>query len=216
MRTATADSGRDACFLCANCRRPTVGNLRTENTHPFRYRQWLFASTSTVAGFDELRPKLLASQPEFLQRNVRGDTDTECLFYLFLSFLHDAGHLRDDLVDPTQVRSALRSALALVDRLSEEQGTENQAGNILVTNGELLFAVHRDGSFGYRVVSGKSEVEELLGEEEIRQRSVPSLDSTHFNLVATDIDPLPAGWESAPRGSVLTLGRSEAPTIEAL
>jgi len=27
------------------------------------------------------------------RRNVRGDTDSELFFYLFLSFLHDAGHL---------------------------------------------------------------------------------------------------------------------------
>ena len=90
--------------LIGHVRRPTVGSLRTENTHPFRYRQWLFAQTGTIGGFAALRERLLESQPEFLRRNVRGDTDSELFFYLFLSFIHDAGHLADALVAPDQMR----------------------------------------------------------------------------------------------------------------
>ena len=31
--------------MIGHVRRATVGALRTENTHPFRYRSWLFAQT---------------------------------------------------------------------------------------------------------------------------------------------------------------------------
>ena len=37
--------------MIGHVRAATVGNLRTENTHPFRYRQWLFAHTGTVDGY---------------------------------------------------------------------------------------------------------------------------------------------------------------------
>ena len=33
--------------VVGHVRSATVGALRTENTHPFRYRQWLFAQTGT-------------------------------------------------------------------------------------------------------------------------------------------------------------------------
>jgi glutamine amidotransferase len=84
-----------ADILIGHVRSATVGALRTENTHPFRHRQWLFAQTGTLAVFDAIRERLLASVPEFLRGNVRGETDSEIVFHVFLSFLHDAGILND-------------------------------------------------------------------------------------------------------------------------
>src|SRR3954468_21426306 len=87
----TSDIRADA--LVAHVRVATVGSLRTENTHPFRYRQWLFANTGTVDSFATLRGRLEESLPQFLARDVRGETDSELVFHLFLAFLHDAGQL---------------------------------------------------------------------------------------------------------------------------
>src|SRR5215813_5184813 len=47
--------------LVAHVRLATVGAPRTENTHPFRYRQWLFAHTGTVESFSTLRGRLAES-----------------------------------------------------------------------------------------------------------------------------------------------------------
>src|SRR5262245_31819447 len=74
-------------ILIAHVRSATVGTLRTENTHPFRYRQWLFAQTGTIEAFSRIRGRLSDSLPQFLLRDVRGETDSELLFHLFLSFL---------------------------------------------------------------------------------------------------------------------------------
>src|SRR5262249_34998651 len=117
-----------ADVMIGHVRRASVGALRTENTHPFRYRMWMFAQTGTIGGFERLRERLLASQPEFLRRNVRGETDSELFFYLFLSFLHDAGHLSDAHVESEHVVAALRASIALVDRLSAEEGYEQNSG----------------------------------------------------------------------------------------
>jgi glutamine amidotransferase len=202
--------------LIGHVRRPTVGQLRTENTHPFRYRQWLYAQTGTIAGFDSLRERLLESQPEFLRKNVRGDTDSECFFYLFLSFLHDAGHLDAASVAPEHVRSALRSSVALVDRLSAEEGHGENRGDILVTNGEHMIAVHRDGLMAYRVVRGRSDVEDLLGEDSVHKIRIPNVDTTHFAIVATDLEALPPGWTPVPERAIVTLTRTHEPVSERL
>ena len=202
--------------LIGHVRRATVGALRTENTHPFRYRGWLFAQTGTIQGFERLRERLLASQPEFLRRNVRGETDSELFFYLFLSFLHDAGHLNDAHVAPEHVRAALRASIALVDRLSAEEGHTENNGDILVTNGEHMVAVHRDGLFAYRVLKGRNDVEELLGEEGLRKTRIPSVDSTRFTLVASGLETLPEGWMAADNRSIVTLTRSHDPLSEHL
>jgi predicted glutamine amidotransferase len=202
--------------MVGHVRRASVGALRTENTHPFRYRAWLFAQTGTIVGFDRLRSRLLESQPEFLRRNVRGETDSECFFYLFLSFLHDAGHLDDQQVQGDHVAAALRASIALVDRLSAEEGHAENSGDILVTNGEHLMAVNRTGSVIYRRWNGRFEMEELLGEEGLRRARIPSIESSCFSLVASEVETPPTGFHAAPPRSIVHLSRSEEPRTEPL
>lgn len=202
--------------LVGHVRRASVGALRTENTHPFRYRSWVFAQTGTISGFEHLRERLLLSQPDFLRRNVRGETDSECFFYLFLSFLHDAGHLAEAHLAPVHVAAALRASISLVDRLSAEEGYPPNAGNILVTNGETMVAIHRDANMGYRVLKGKFDIEDLLGEDGTRRARIPSIDSTHFTIIASELDSLPADWVAVREREVVTLSRTEDPLIEPL
>ncbi len=202
--------------LIGHVRRASVGSLRTENTHPFRYRMWLFAQTGTIGGFSSLRERLLASQPEFLRRNVRGDTDSELFFYLFLSFLHDAGHLDEAHVAPEYVATALRASISLVDRLSAEEGHGENRGDLLVTNGEHMIAVHRNGVMAYRVLHGRHDVEELLGEDGLKQVRIPSIDSTRFSLIASELDSVPQGWTPVEGRAIVTMTRTDDPVTEPL
>ena len=60
-----------ADMLVGHVRSATVGALRPENTHPFRYGEWLFAQTGTVNAFSEVRARLIESIPEFLRPGIR-------------------------------------------------------------------------------------------------------------------------------------------------
>ena len=93
-----------------------------ENTHPFRYREWLFAHTGSIDSYARIRGPLLESIPEFLRKDIRGDTDSEVLFHVVLSFLHDAGRLHDGGADPRTLIGALSSAASLIDHLIGEVG----------------------------------------------------------------------------------------------
>jgi len=133
---------RSDCVVL-HLRQPTVGDFRSENTHPFRFKSWLFAHTGTIERFEALRPRLLESLPDFLQRSVRGATDSEIFFHLILAFLHDSGDL--DTPEPSEpnVLSALRSAAKLVDRMTAEVGAPEAGLNCVLTNGQHMFAVSR-------------------------------------------------------------------------
>src|SRR5579864_8627433 len=134
-----------ADLVVGHVRHATVGALRTENTHPFRYRQWLFAQAGTVSEFDQVRERLVSSVPEFLRGGIRGETDAEVLFHVFLSFLHDGSNLGDGrAADPGVVRDALRSSLAVADGMTAEVGGTPGELNVLVTNGDFIVAAHRN------------------------------------------------------------------------
>jgi predicted glutamine amidotransferase len=206
-------------IIVGHVRHATVGALRSENTHPFRYRQWLFAQTGTVPQFDQVRDRLVSSLPEFLRSGIRGETDAEVMFHVFLSFLHDAGLLNEGAVEATRTREALRSSLAVVDGMTAEMGAQAGKLNLMVSNGDQLLAVHRsDGPMRLRVLSGKSDADAIIGDDPQLRRKIPELGRLHFSIAASDFDdPAPNGrWKAVADCAIVTMSRDEDPRIEAL
>jgi glutamine amidotransferase len=214
-----------ADVMIGHVRVATVGALRTENTHPFRYRQWLFAQTGTIPAFDALRERLIASVPEFLRGDIRGETDSEVVFHIFLSFLHDAGRLNDATADDAIVGSALRSTLQVVDQMSAESGNAPAPLNMIVTNGDFLVAVRRGTASGervaegnvmaYRTVIGKNDAEMIIGDDPQLRRRSPDFANLRFVLIASDfdVDP-PPRWKRIPERAVVTITRGDDPKVE--
>ena len=205
-----------ADILLAHVRAATVGSTRTENTHPFRYRQWLFAHTGTVEAFSTLRGRLSESLPQFLQRDVQGDTDSELLFHLFLSFLHDAGRLDRPSVEPADARAALRSSISLVDRLCAEEGSSGSAMNILVSCAEYLLAVHGGTKMAYRMIQGRTDLERMFGDAGLGRMRILDLAACRFTIVGSDFDDdqIPVGWTPVAPRAIVTITRTDEPFIE--
>lgn len=215
-----------ADVLVGHVRNATVGSLRTENTHPFRYRQWLFAQTGTLPSFEAIRERLVGSVPEFLRSSIRGESDAEILFYVFLSFLHDAGRLNDNVSEAGHVRDALRSSVAVVDGMAAEVGGAASSINVVVSNGENVFGLHRGNQMGYRTYAGKSDAEALIGDDLALRRKTPELDQMSFALLASDFDDewslaasTPAAqsrWNVVPHRAIVTLERGNDPHVESI
>jgi len=208
--------GIRADILIAHIRVGTIGVARTENTHPFRYRQWLFAQTGTINAFSTLRGRLTDSMPQFLLRDVRGETDAELLFHLFLSFLHDAGQLDRAQVPANIARAALRSSLALVDRLCAEEGHGPTALNLLVASPEYLLAVHGHGRMASHVLHGAQDLERLLGDGGLGRMRLPDFAACRLSVLASDFenDEVPPGWTAVPDRAIVTATRTDDPHIE--
>ena len=207
-----------ADVVVGHVRQATVGALRTENTHPFRYRQWLYAQTGTVSGFEQLRERLMGSVPEFLRAGIRGDSDAEIVFQVFLSFLHDAGKLDDLIVDPSVVREAVNRSLLLVDSISAEVGGGAADVNLVVSNGDVIIAAHRRQKMAVRTFSGRDDAETLIGDDAQLRRRTPELAQVHFAIVASDFDgdTVPPRWNAVKDRAMVSLTRDAAPKIEDL
>jgi len=141
---AFLDAGRAirAPVVVAHVREASVGPVRQENTHPFLHGRWLFAHNGTVARFkdrEEVRDALAAEIDPDLRRELRGDTDSERCFYLFLTRLRArAGLERPGIAD---VRRALAEMTATVLRIADE-GTRAKPSSLtfLASDGRLLAA----------------------------------------------------------------------------
>ena len=127
---------------------------KLENTQPFRFRAWIWAQRGHVlppAEFAAIEGDLLAGVPDFFRRNIRGASDAERLFYLFLSFLHDTGSLDDPNLKVVDVAAALGGTLELVAR--HTLGAAPQL-DLVVTNGRLLMGVRRGLPMAIHKVNG--------------------------------------------------------------
>src|SRR6185437_16745668 len=169
--------------------------------------------------FEQIRDRLVGSVSEFFRGGVRGETDAEVVFHVFLSFLHDAGLLSDGAVEASMVREALRSSLAVIDGITAEVGTEPAKLNLMVSNGEQIVALHRsDGPMCVRTLSGKADAEAVIGDDPQLRRKIPELARVHFTIAASDFDaPVPNGrWKPVPPSAILTMSCDTDPKIEAL
>ncbi len=126
-----------ASVVIGHVRKRTVGHISPENTHPFRFRNWLFAHHGTIDRFDAIRTWILNSIPGFLKRSMRGDTDSEHLFHLYMAFLFDDGLIDASDLTAAMAAKALRNTLHMVARFVRDAGGEPTGMNLAVTNGRV-------------------------------------------------------------------------------
>jgi predicted glutamine amidotransferase len=141
---AFLDAGRAirAPVVVAHVRDASIGPVARENTHPFQHGRWLFAHNGTVARFKdrrEVREALAAEVDSDLRRELRGDTDSERCFLLFLTRLRARAGLHDPGLD--DVRRALAETTALVLRVADGGPRAKPSSlTFLVSDGRLLAA----------------------------------------------------------------------------
>ena len=124
--------------VLAHVRKATQGQINVLNCHPFQYGCWTCAHNGDIPNFDAKRELLLAEIAPRLRTFVLGDTDSEVIFYMLLTYLAERGELSgehriEDVFD------ALRRTVARVRELCDD---ENHSAilTLVVTDGSCLVA----------------------------------------------------------------------------
>jgi glutamine amidotransferase len=128
--------------VLAHVRKATQGDKTVFNCHPFQHGRWVFAHNGDIPRFDELRASMLELVDQRLRRFVMGDTDSEVVFFVFLSELSRAAgagkkpQLADAMV-------ALRSTVKRVREVCDGRpGVDKSLLTLMATDGETLVATH--------------------------------------------------------------------------
>jgi predicted glutamine amidotransferase len=113
----------------AHIRAASGSAVQQTNWHPFRYDRWLFMHNGFIDGFDKIKRDLALAVDESLYPEIKGETDTEVLFNLALTF-----GLEDD---PPE---AVGPAIGLVEACGRQRGIKNPVqGTIATSDGERLW-----------------------------------------------------------------------------
>jgi glutamine amidotransferase len=127
--------------VLAHVRDASIGAVTAENTHPFHHGRWLFAHNGTVARYKKVqavRDAIAAEIDPDLRGELRGETDSERCFFLFLTLLRARARL--DGATLAQVRRALAETTEAVVRIADPHAESPTTLNLLVSDGRLLAA----------------------------------------------------------------------------
>ncbi len=124
--------------VLAHVRKATQGSSTIFNCHPFQYGRWVFAHNGDIPNFEAKREALLSQVAPHFRRFILGETDSEVLFFVFLSALEQLGPLGDDH-DIDSINYALKEAVSRARALCDTDGTLALL-TVVATNGECLVA----------------------------------------------------------------------------
>lgn len=207
-----ANGVRSDCVII-HVREATVGDFRSENTHPFRMRSWLCAHNGTIFRFQAMRDRLLENMPDFIRRSIRGETDSEHFFHVILSFMHDAGQLDRPSADEGEVLRAIRSAVHLIDQLGSEVGAEKATLNVILTDGSTMYGIRRGAPMHYVVRDG---VEEPLDRPSRVDRAGKPEATIRYVLLEGSNPVVTPSYREVPDESVIVVNRDLAVSMHSL
>jgi len=203
-------SVRTDAFI-GHVRAGTVGKPKNENTHPFRFRSWLFAHHGTLPAFESHRAAVLELVPDFLRRNIRGETDSEVLFYVVLNELMKTNRLDDPLLSTTIVADSVRVALQRVDDILGSAAAEMECA-LALTNGRILCATRRRCPVSLAAIGPIHDCpvcrESALTTQKPDARKIDHEHLRAVLLVAAATPPAGPGWRELAEGTLVTVDDS--------
>ncbi len=126
--------------VIAHVRKATVGDLSVINSHPFQFGRWVFAHNGEIPEFEEVREAMLQEVAPHLRRFVLGDTDSEIVFFVFLSQLARHGPLGNPLGVDTVLEAVKATVLKVREICDTPARGHTSLLTFVVTNGMTLVA----------------------------------------------------------------------------
>jgi glutamine amidotransferase len=128
--------------LLGHIRKASVGPVNLLNCHPFQFGNWLFAHNGEIAAYNEapdVRQGVCDLVSPRFKRHLLGSTDSEVIFYVFLSRL--AARFEDFHLPGLPfgaVAEELRATVDDVVAISDTCGEQLTKLTLIVTNGNLM------------------------------------------------------------------------------
>ncbi len=172
--------------------RAAIGSaVQQTNCHPFRHDRWLFMHNGFINDFALMKRDLVFAVDPSLFPLIQGQTDSEALFYLALTF----GLAEDP-------PSALERAVGFVEATGERLGIATPfQGTIATSDGESTWAVRYSSEGRSRSLFYTTDIPTLrdLYPENERLREL----SEDMRLIVSEpLRELPGAWNEIPEATI--------------
>jgi predicted glutamine amidotransferase len=179
--------------------RAAIGSaVQQTNCHPFRHGRWLFMHNGYVNEFATIKRDLVLAVDPSLYPEIDGQTDSEMLFFLALTF-----GLEDD------PPGAIEQAIGLVEAVAARHNVSNPfQGTIATTEGESIWAFRYSSEGKSRSLYYTTDLPTLRGLYPERQDLAVMSDETRL-IVSEPLGDVAGVWNEVPEGSFGIVGRGQ-------
>lgn len=184
----------EASAMAAHIRYATQGLPDLSNTHPFTHDNVSLVMNGNLPNFQQHREEILKLVNPELRPHIKGQTDTECALFVYLSML---GAVAKDAKHPTpeEAAKALGQTIEVLSYITNKGAEVPAAMNFIVVTPELMVSSR---------LNRKLSMSEGFG---------PSRDSARLENgspvdrlgIATLPPSLGWGWKPVPENSVVAI-----------
>ncbi len=172
----------------AHIRAQTTGQIQRSNSHPFKYKNWLFQHNGHVDYFEIIKKDILMEIQWDLFDNIKGSTDSEIFFFLAITYgLENDPH------------KALKKAIEKIKACCEDRKVEIGLNfSCALSDGETLYTLRY--AFG-------EEAKSLFYSTDVDSIQDLNKDTTvkpeaSIIVVSEPLDSLSDKWEEVPDNSL--------------
>ncbi len=127
--------------LIVHIRNAETGLFKIENTHPFRFRNFIFAHIGSIYNFSKIDTKMYFKLPDFLMRNIQGETDSELFFHLILAELYHSQCLDNPELKGEDIVKAISRAIKVVEDIAGNEDAGRSSFTSIFSNGEYMIGI---------------------------------------------------------------------------
>lgn len=125
-----------ASLFFAHVRAATTGGISQYNCHPFLFKHWLFMHNGWIPKFERIKREVHTMLDDDLYNWIKGNTDSEVIFALFLQLARKNG---TETVE--DIAGTLEETLSVLTELSKKHNPRAVSHfNICITDGKRLVA----------------------------------------------------------------------------
>ena len=180
--------------------RAAIGSaVQQTNCHPFRHDHWLFMHNGYINEFATIKRDLILAVDPSLYPEIKGQADTEVLFYLALTF-----GLEDD------PPAAVEQAIGLVEAVASRHGVAHPfQGTIATTDGESTWAFRYSSERNSRSLYYTTDIPTLRKRQPERQLLKEFSDDARL-IVSEPLGDVAGVWNEVPESTYGVIGPDRA------
>jgi len=179
----------------AHIRAAIGSSVQQTNCHPFRHDRWLFMHNGYINELAAIKRDLVLAVDPSLYPQIAGQTDSEILFFLALTF-----GLEDD--PPTAIEHAVGLVEAVGDRLGVAHPFQ---GTIATTSGEAIWAFRYSSEGKSRSLFYTTDVPTLRKLYPERQLYEEVSEDARM-VVSEPLGDIPGVWNEVPEATCRIVG----------
>ena len=175
-------------LFLAHVRATSLATVQETNSHPFRYRNWLFVHNGEIEEVEKFRRDLLVAIDPVVFENILGTTDSEVMFHLAITFGLES--------DP---QGALERMAGFVEKTARAYGVKQAIWMTLgVSDGTSLYAVRYASGPDAPTLYHSSHMKEVHA---VNPGAAHRLGGSAQVIVSEPVGVHADKWKAVPEGS---------------